>query len=71
MDLDVEELRRVEDLCIAKFQAKARALREADPTLNAGLARARACAALPRITNEYLQVTQRLTFCGLQPKVWK
>jgi hypothetical protein len=71
MDFDAEAMRRIESACIEKFQAKAKALREADPTLNAGLARAKACAALPKTTGEYLQITQRLTFCGLQPRVWK
>jgi hypothetical protein len=71
MDFDVEELRRLEDLCIAKLSAKAKTLRQADPALNAGLARARACAAMPRVTGEYLWIVQRLQFAGLQPKTWK
>jgi hypothetical protein len=70
MDFDIERLREIEAACIAKFSAKARALREADPSLNAGIARAKACAAMPQVTEEYLWATQRLTFSGLRPKVW-
>ena len=71
MDFDVEELRATEADCIQRLSAKAAALRQADPSLSAGIARAKACAALPNTTEKYLAVTQRLTFCGLHPKVWK
>jgi hypothetical protein len=71
MDFDVESLRQLEAACIEKLSRKARALREADPGLNPGLARAKACQLLHRTTAAYLDCTQRLTYAGHQPRVWK
>jgi hypothetical protein len=70
MDSDIASLRQIEAVCIAKLSRNARVLREADPSLNAGIARARACQQ-PKITGEYLWVVQRLQHAGLQPKIWK
>jgi hypothetical protein len=71
MDFDVENLRLIESEAIAKLSAKAKSLRESDPTLNPGIARARACASMPQTTNRYLDAVQRLTYAGHAPKVWK
>jgi hypothetical protein len=71
MDFDIEELRRIEGDCIEKLSRKARALREADPGLNPGLARAKACQLMPKTTSAYLECTQRLTYGGHQPRTWK
>lgn len=71
LNLDIEGLREVEAACIAKFQAKAKALREADPRMNPGIARAKACELMPNTTSKYLEAVQRLTFCGCSPKTWK
>lgn len=71
MDFDIESLRQIEGACIEKLSAKARSLRAADPGLNPGLARAKACAAMPQTTARYLDAVQRLNYAGLQAKVWK
>jgi hypothetical protein len=71
MDFDTESLREIEAVCIQKLSRKAKALCQADPALNPGIARARACQLLPKTTARYLECTQRLTYSGHQPRVWK
>ena len=71
MDLDIEDLRQIEAECIARFQQKARALRDADPALSAQIARAKAASLLPQTMEKYLSACSRLQFAGIFPRTWK
>jgi len=71
MDFDVENLRSVESECLRRFREKARALRDANPTMTAQVARAKSASSLPQTLERYLAATSRLRFMGLQPVEWK
>jgi hypothetical protein len=71
MDMDLESLRATEAECLARFQQKARALREADPSLSASVARAKSASLLPHTMERYLSACSRLQFMGHFPLPWK